>query len=158
MQDSHYFVPYHIPWTVGPLYIIPSGSPWWGTDLEVVACCILPLVSGRGIKLLFLFPPNSVYIFLFFFLFIFISWRLITLQYCSGFFHTLTWICHGFTCIPHPNPPSHLPLYLLPLGLPSAPGLSTCLMHPSIFLFNIDGQGAKTLTTRRLLKHLKERY
>ena len=48
--------------------------------------------------------------------FIFISWRLITLQYCSGFCHTLTWISHGFTCIPHPDPPSHLPLYLIPLG------------------------------------------
>ena len=33
---------------------------------------------------------------LFFFPFIFISWRLITLQCCSGFFHTLTWISHGF--------------------------------------------------------------
>ena len=30
-----------------------------------------------------------------FFPFIFISWRLITLQYCSGFCHTLTWISHG---------------------------------------------------------------
>ena len=47
----------------------------------------------------------------FFFSFIFISWRLITLQYYSGFCHTLTWISHGFTCIPHPDPPSHLPLY-----------------------------------------------
>ena len=47
-----------------------------------------------------------------FFSFIFISWRLITLQYCSGFCHTLTWISHGFTCIPHPDPPSHLPLLL----------------------------------------------
>ena len=28
--------------------------------------------------------------FIFFFPFIFISWRLITLQYCSGFCHTLT--------------------------------------------------------------------
>ena len=53
----------------------------------------------------------------YFFSFIFISWRLITLQYCSGFCHTLTWISHGFTCIPHPNPPSHLPLYPIPLGL-----------------------------------------
>ena len=35
---------------------------------------------------------------LFFFPFIFISWRLITLQYCSGFCHTLTWISHGSTC------------------------------------------------------------
>ena len=58
----------------------------------------------------------------FFFSFIFISWRLITLQYCSGFCHTLTLISHGFTCIPNPDPPSHLPLYPIPLGLPSAPG------------------------------------
>ena len=63
--------------------------------------------------------------------FFFISWRLITLQYCSGFCHTLTWISHGFTCIPHPDPPSHLPLRPLPLGLPSAPGPSACLMHPT---------------------------
>ena len=41
-----------------------------------------------------------------FFPFIFISWKLITLQYCSVFCHTLTWISHGFTCVPHPNPPS----------------------------------------------------
>ena len=67
----------------------------------------------------------------FFFHFIFISWRLITLQYCSGFCHTLTWISHGFTCIPHPDPPSRLPPHPIPLGLPSAPALSTCLMHPT---------------------------
>ena len=69
---------------------------------------------------------------LFFLIFIFfISWRLIILQYCSGFCHTLKWISHGFTCVPHPDPPSHLPLRPIPLGLPSAPGLSTCLMHPT---------------------------
>ena len=74
---------------------------------------------------------NRSFIYLFIFSFIFISWRLITLQYCSGFCHTLIWISHGFTCIPHPDPPSHLPLCPIPLGLPSAPGLSTCLMHPT---------------------------
>ena len=76
----------------------------------------------------FLYFPNilrckyMLCFFLFsFFPFIFISWRLITLQYCSGgFCHTLTWISHGFACIPHPNPPSHLPLHPIPLGLPSA--------------------------------------
>ena len=52
-----------------------------------------------------LFPP-----------FIFLSWRLITSQHCSGFCHTLTWISHGFTCVPHPDPPSHLPLYPILLG------------------------------------------
>ena len=35
----------------------------------------------------------------FFFSFMFISWRLITLQYCRGFCHTLTWISHGDECI-----------------------------------------------------------
>ena len=56
----------------------------------------------------------------FFFPFIFISWKLITLQYCSGFCHTLTWISHGFTCVPHPDPP-------LPPPSPSHPsGSSQC--------------------------------
>ena len=68
----------------------------------------------------------------FFLKFIFISWMLITLQYRSGFCHTLTWISHGYTCIPHPDPPFYLPLHPIPLGLPSAPGLSTCLMHPTM--------------------------
>ena len=46
---------------------------------------------------------------IFSFSFICISWRLITLQYCSGFCHTLTWVSHVFTCVPHSEPPSHLP-------------------------------------------------
>ena len=74
---------------------------------------------------------GSVVFLFFLILFFFISWRLITLQYCSGFCHTLKWISHGFTCVPHPDPPSHLPLHPIPLGLPSAPGPSTCLMHPT---------------------------
>ena len=41
------------------------------------------------------------------------------------------WISHGFTCVPHPEPPSHLPPHPIPLGLPIAPSLSTCLMHPT---------------------------
>ena len=51
--------------------------------------------------------------------------------YCSGFWHTLKWISHGFTSVRHPDPPSHLPLHPIPLGLPSAPGPSACLMHPT---------------------------
>ena len=70
--------------------------------------------QGTGVGLSFTF-------YVFFFSFIFISWRLITLQYCSGFWHTLTWISHGFTCVPHPDPPSRLPPHPIPPGLPSAP-------------------------------------
>ena len=66
-----------------------------------------------------------------FFFHLFFSWRLITLQYYSDFCHTLTWISHGFTCVHHPDPPSSLSPHPIPLGLPSAPALSTCLMHPT---------------------------
>ena len=38
--------------------------------------------------------------------FFFFNWRLITLQYSSDFCHTWTWISHGCTCVPHPEPPS----------------------------------------------------
>ena len=51
--------------------------------------------------------------------------------FCSEFCHTLKWISHGFTCVPHPDPPSHLPLHPLPLGFSSAPGPSACLIHPT---------------------------
>ena len=47
--------------------------------------------------------------------------------YCSGFCHTLKWNSHGFTCVPHPDPPSHRPLHPIPLSLPSAPGPSAWL-------------------------------
>ena len=50
---------------------------------------------------------------------------------CSEFCHTLEWNSHGFTCVPHPDPPSHLPLHPLSLGFSSAPGPSACLMHPT---------------------------
>ena len=66
-----------------------------------------------------------------FFSLFYISWRLITSQYCSGFCHTLIWISHGLTCVPHPEPPFHLPPHPIPLGHPSAPAPSTCLMHPT---------------------------
>ena len=47
-----------------------------------------------------------------------------TLQLC-WFCHTLTWIRYGCTCVPHPEPPSHLPPHTIPLGHPSAPARST---------------------------------
>ena len=37
----------------------------------------------------------------------------------------MTWIYHGCSWVPHPEPPSHLPPHTIPLGHPSAPALST---------------------------------
>ena len=46
------------------------------------------------------------------------------------FCHTSTWICHGCTHVPHPEPPSYLPPYTVPWGHPSAPAPSI-LYHAS---------------------------
>ena len=64
------------------------------------------------------------------FLMYYFNWRLISLQYCSGFCHLLAWISHGFTCVSHPELPSHLPPHPISLGRPSAPAFST-LSHAS---------------------------
>ena len=102
---------------------------YFGTLFEVLSSLFAICVCY--IFILFVLFFSWVGLSFFFFSFIFISWRLITLQYCSGLCHTLTWISHGFTCVPHPDPPSCLSPHPIPLGLPSAPALSTCLMHPT---------------------------
>ena len=73
-----------------------------GRGLTVEKCD--EAVGGLKFQSRLAFARASYYLILFFFFppFIFISWRLTTLQYCSGFCHTLTWISHGFTCVPHP--------------------------------------------------------
>ena len=84
----------------------------------------------------------------FFFSFIFISWKLITLQYCSGFCHTLTWISHGFMAYLHVfpiaiPPPTSLPipsLWVFPVHQPWAlvsyiqPGLMICFTLDSVLV------------------------
>jgi len=81
--------------------------------------------------------PHAFFFFFLIFVFkvIYFNWRPITLQYCSGFCHTLIWISHGCTCVPHPESPSYLPPHPIPLGHPSAPALST-LSHA----LNLDWQ------------------
>ena len=45
------------------------------------------------------------------------------------FCHTLTWIHHECTCVPYPEPLSHLPPHTIPLGHLSAPALS--ILYPA---------------------------
>ena len=74
---------------------------------------------------------------------IYLNWRLITLQYYSGFCHTLIWIRHGHACVPHPEPPSHLHPHPIPQGHPRCtspehpvscikPGLVVCFTYDNI--------------------------
>ena len=45
------------------------------------------------------------------------------------FCHISTWIRHGCTRVPNPEPPSHLPPCTIPLGHPSAPAPS--ILYPA---------------------------
>ena len=63
---------------------------------------------------------------LFFFLIIIIIFYFTILYW---FCHTLTWIHHGHTHVPHPEAPSHLPPHTIPLGHPSAPAPS--ILYPA---------------------------
>ena len=110
------------------------------------------------------------FVFCFFFSFIFISWRLIALQYCSGFCHTLTWISHGFTCIPHPDPPSHSlstqSLWVFPVHQVQAlvsfkwdgdlfhPGMVICFTLGMVICFTLDNWSFWTMVLEKTLESL----
>ena len=73
------------------------------------------------LELFFIFDdPTDVGNVIFFFYFTILYW----------FCHTSTSICHGCTHVPHPEPPSHLPLHTISLGHPSAAAPSI-LYHAS---------------------------
>ena len=68
------------------------------------------------------------YLFIFKYKFIYFNWRLITILY--WFCHASAWIRHRCTCVPHPEPPSHLPshtihLWVIPVHQPQA----SCIMR-----------------------------
>ena len=123
--------------SIGFIDLLYTSFSWFyglGQERKIAKPVLSPLWSWSYFFLLYCLCCFGWFVralYIFFFSFIFISWRLITSQHFSGFCHTLTWVSHGVTCIPHPDLPSHLPLHPIPLGLPSAPGPSTCLMHPT---------------------------
>ena len=92
---------------------------------------------------------------LFFHLFC-ISWRLITLQYCSGFCHTLARISHGFTCVPHPDPlPTSLStpsVWVFPVHQPWA--LVSCIQPGLVVCFTLDSNLFQCYSLRSSHPHL----
>ena len=67
--------------------------------------------------ILFLIFLNFILLLLFYFIILY--W----------FCHTSTWIHHGCTCVPTPEPPSHLPPHTIPLAHPSTP--TSSILYPA---------------------------
>ena len=74
------------------------------TGFERIWSGRLPGGSAPEVLLFILLPECLILWKHFFFLFLI----------CSEFCHTLKWNGREFTCLPHPDPPSHLPLHPLP--------------------------------------------
>ena len=57
------------------------------------------------------------------------------------FCHTATCLRHGCTCVPHPEPHSHLPPHTIPLVIPVHQPQASCILHRTWtgdhFLYNI---------------------
>ena len=85
--------------------------------------------------------------------FIYFNWRLITLQYCGGFCHTLAWISHECTCGSLSWSPLHLCFPRTP-ALSAVPQTSnlhwSSVLHIVIYLFQCY---SFILSHPRLLQH-----
>ena len=99
------------------------------------------------------------------FYYYYFNWRLITLQYCRGVCHTLTWISHGCPCVPHPEPSLPLPATSHPSGSSQCtspehpvsciePGLAICFTydnkHVSMLLSQIIPPSPSPTESKRL--------
>ena len=103
-------------------------APGWSnlqTSVSLVSLSVVLAILLGGNR--YFIPVSVVFVHhpSFFKKFIQFNWRLITLQYCSGF--AIHWhkSATGVHVFPILNPPSHLPLHPIPLGHPSAPALKT---------------------------------
>ena len=87
---------------------------WEKNELED---CVRMLINKIHYFLKYLWYLSAFYLFSFYF----------TILY--WFRHALTWLHHGCTRVPHPEPPSTLPPYTIPLGYPSTPAPS--ILYPA---------------------------
>ena len=131
---------------------INQSSNDWSSGRCLVINILLTILSlivilFSQVKYFFLFFSYS-----FLFFYFLISWRLITLQYCSGFCHTLTWVSHGFTCAPHPNPPptflSTRSLWVFPVH--QARALVSCIQPGLVICFTLDSILVSMLFTQNI--------
>ena len=109
-------------------------SPWH-TEFRYISQNFVKDYGGGSLWLLLdccenLLVFHICFFFLFYYYYFFFYFTILYYWFC----HTSTFICHVCTCVPHPEPPSHLPPHTIPLGHPSAPAPSLCqVIHPLFY-------------------------
>ena len=96
-------------------------------SLSIVSPSIPKKLEGKGENIF-----SEVY---FIFKLIYFNWNLIILKYCSILCHTLIWISHRCTCVPHSKTACYLPPHPIPQGHPSAPALNTLSIKPGLVIY-----------------------
>ena len=92
-----------------------------------------------------------MFLFFFILLFYFILFNFTILDW---FCQIPKWICHRYTCVPHPEPSSLLPPHTIPLGSPSAPAPSIQYSWSSVYIESETGKYTNKERYRRI-KFLK---
>ena len=95
----------------------------------IIPCCIVKIHLPFFFFFAFILPFFGGFIYLYIYI-LFIYLFLLEANYFTILYWlcpTTTWICHGCTCVPNPEPPSHLPAHTIPLGHLSAPAPSCTL-------------------------------
>ena len=87
----------YVYFTLSHLFCILYYGSWYigGFDCFIIKMCQYFYLGFYHSFIFFSFFKKN---------FIYFSWRLITLQYCSGFCHTLIWISHGLHVSPSQTP------------------------------------------------------
>ena len=85
-------------------------------------------LSFSILRFFFFLSLSNIYfyflLFILFFYFYFFNFILFNFTILYWFCHISKWICHRYTCVPHPEPSSLLPPHTIPLGHPRAPAPS----------------------------------
>ena len=85
-------------WRLPRMESAMSSVPWTSPQHTVYILYYINIILGNNNSV----PSQSFFFYLAFFSFFFI---------CSEFCHTLKWNSHGFTCVPHPDPPTPFPVF-----------------------------------------------
>ena len=112
----------------------------------LIASCSLGLFLAMPIEIKTKYLCFCFSLFFYFILFNF------TILY--WFCHISKWICHRYTCVPHPEPSSLLPPHIIALGSPSAPAPSIQYSWSSVYIEPETGKYTNKERHRRI-KFLK---